>query len=47
MTATPAVRPGAIDVPRNGVDEDCNGSDAPLPPIDADGDGFPAPARLQ
>jgi len=33
--------PGAIDVPGNGIDEDCSGADTPLI-IDADGDGVPA-----
>ena len=32
--------PGAVDIPGNGIDEDCVGGDAPLPPADADGDGF-------
>jgi hypothetical protein len=32
------IRPGADDIPRNGVDEDCSGADA-----DADRDGFLAP----
>ena len=37
----PAVYPGATDVPGNGIDEDCNGTDAPLL-IDNDGDGVPS-----
>jgi arylsulfatase A-like enzyme len=28
----PSISPFAIDVPGNGVDEDCSGADAPLPP---------------
>jgi Ca2+-binding RTX toxin-like protein len=38
----PSVRPGATEVPNNGVDEDCNGTD--LTKIDNDGDGFSPPA---
>jgi RHS repeat-associated protein len=38
------IGPGAIDVPGNGIDEDCSGGDAPVPPspltIDDDGDGL-------
>jgi hypothetical protein len=30
----PAIRPGAVDTPGNGIDEDCSGADAPLPPPD-------------
>tara|TARA_Y100001968_G_scaffold331964_1_gene388478 strand:- start:1151 stop:2437 length:1287 start_codon:yes stop_codon:yes gene_type:complete len=37
----PLVYPGAIEVPGNGVDEDCNGSDLPLV-VDGDGDGVPS-----
>lgn len=35
-----AVRPGAIDTPGNGIDEDCSGSDAILCFSDTDGDGY-------
>jgi len=31
-----AINPGATDIPNDGIDQDCDGSDA----IDADGDGF-------
>jgi hypothetical protein len=43
----PGIRPGARDVAGNGVDEDCNGTDAPLDPLelaaaaDSDRDGYP------
>ena len=39
--ANPAVHPGAVDTPENGVDEDCSGADARI--LDRDGDGFPVP----
>jgi putative metal-binding protein/hemolysin type calcium-binding protein len=39
--ANPAIHPGAVDIPENGVDEDCSGADAPV--LDRDGDGFPVP----
>jgi RHS repeat-associated protein len=35
------IRPGATDVPGNGIDEDCTGADAVDPrSVDGDGDGF-------
>ena len=37
----PAVFPGALDLPDDGVDQDCDGQDATVP-VDADGDGSPA-----
>lgn len=37
----PRIRPGAVDVPDNGIDEDCNGVDATN--LDRDGDGSPRP----
>jgi Putative metal-binding motif/RTX calcium-binding nonapeptide repeat (4 copies) len=39
--ANPAIHPGAVDVPENGVDEDCSGSDALI--LDRDRDGFAIP----
>ena len=36
-----AIRPGVVDVPENGVDEDCSGADAVN--LDRDGDGFLRP----
>jgi Ca2+-binding RTX toxin-like protein len=38
----PAVHPGAVDVPENGLDEDCSGADAVN--LDRDGDGFLRPS---
>jgi hypothetical protein len=39
--ANPAIHPGAVDVPDNGIDEDCSGTDAVQ--LDRDRDGFPRP----
>ena len=39
---SPSIRPGATDVPGNGIDEDCNGADAVN--LDRDHDGSPRPA---
>jgi hypothetical protein len=39
--ANPAIHPGAVDIPENGVDEDCSGADALI--LDRDHDGFPVP----
>jgi hypothetical protein len=39
--ANPAVRPGATEVPENGVGEDCDGADAVI--LDRDRDGVPRP----
>ncbi|MBP9828108.1 putative metal-binding motif-containing protein [Patescibacteria group bacterium] len=36
------VNPDATDTPNNGVDEDCDGEDIIIDPIDNDGDGFTA-----
>ena len=37
----PGIHPGAVDVPDNGIDEDCSGVDAV--DLDRDGDGSPRP----
>jgi Ca2+-binding RTX toxin-like protein len=37
----PAIHPGAVDLPENGVDENCDGADAVI--LDRDRDGFPRP----
>ena len=39
--ANPAIRPGATDIPDNGVDENCDGRDATN--LDRDGDGVARP----
>ena len=41
----PALRPGATDIPDNGIDENCDGADAT--DLDRDRDGIAAPAGLQ
>ena len=38
---TPAIRPGAIDIPDDRIDQDCSGADAT--DLDRDGDGSPRP----
>jgi hypothetical protein len=40
--ANAAIRPGAVDVPDDGVDQNCDGADATN--LDRDLDGFPRPA---
>lgn len=37
----PAIRPGVTDIPDDGIDQDCSGTDATN--LDADGDGSPRP----
>lgn len=37
----PSINPAAVEIPNNGIDEDCNGEDL-VEIIDADGDGFNA-----
>ncbi|MCA9580061.1 MAG: putative metal-binding motif-containing protein, partial [Myxococcales bacterium] len=37
----PLVSPGALEIPDNGVDDDCDGVDATRAPLDTDGDGLP------
>ncbi|MEA2183039.1 MAG: hypothetical protein QOF69_2224 [Solirubrobacteraceae bacterium] len=39
--SNPSIKPGAVDIPENGVDEDCDGADAVN--FDRDGDGYQRP----
>lgn len=41
--ANAAIRPGAVDVPGDGIDQNCDGHDEPRPAKDADHDGVLAP----
>ncbi|MBW1879826.1 MAG: putative metal-binding motif-containing protein, partial [Deltaproteobacteria bacterium] len=36
----PGAYPGAVEIPLDGVDQDCDGSDAGTCPFDGDGDGY-------
>ena len=42
--AAPSIFPGATEVANDGIDQDCNGTDAVTCYIDGDGDGFGGPA---
>src|SRR5262249_35660183 len=44
--ANPTIFPGATDVPGDGVDQDCSGSDAVVCFVDGDGDGGGTSATL-